>query len=306
MDQSQRIFARLRLENMILKADGSAFQSLFADIMEMKHGGRFERVRPYGNKGDLKCDGYLPSSKTVFQCYGPRTLSESNMKKKVNEDFYGAVKHWESKMAQWRFVHNDFDGLPPGVTQLLEELRGEFPHIDISSLPPSEFLDLAMEVSPQKLEALIGQIPSMATIQSLTFHALRPVILHLARQEPPANPPLTAPSPSKLEVNDLSHATAGYLRLGRRQESLVQEFFDTYPEPDFGEHIAEGFRQKYIMLKGLSLSGDEIFRELQCFAGGGDRGVPLHEAAVMAVLSYFFERCDIFEDTPSHKGGAVA
>ena len=35
--------------------------------------------------------------------------------------------------------------------------------------------------------------------------------------------------------------------------------------------------------------------ELQHFAGGMS-GTPQHQAAVLAVMSYFFERCDIFED----------
>ena len=43
------------------------------------------------------------------------------------------------------------------------------------------------------------------------------------------------------------------------------------------------------------LSPDQIFTELQTFAGGMD-GTPKHQAAVLAVMSYFFERCDIFED----------
>jgi hypothetical protein len=43
------------------------------------------------------------------------------------------------------------------------------------------------------------------------------------------------------------------------------------------------------------MSPDEIFTELQTFAGGMD-GVPSQQAAVLSVMSYFFERCDIFED----------
>lgn len=37
------------------------------------------------------------------------------------------------------------------------------------------------------------------------------------------------------------------------------------------------------------------FSELQSFTSGSTRRDPEHEAAVFAVLSYFFERCDIFE-----------
>jgi hypothetical protein len=48
-------------------------------------------------------------------------------------------------------------------------------------------------------------------------------------------------------------------------------------------------------LKSVGLGPDEIFGELQAFAGGMDRE-PSRQAAVLAVLSYFFESCDIFED----------
>ena len=37
-----------------------------------------------------------------------------------------------------------------------------------------------------------------------------------------------------------------------------------------------------------------MFGHLQQYAGMG--GEPPRQAAVLAVLSYFFERCDIFED----------
>jgi hypothetical protein len=40
---------------------------------------------------------------------------------------------------------------------------------------------------------------------------------------------------------------------------------------------------------------DRIFQELQAFAGGLGRGSPEHEAAVVTVLAYLFEECDIFE-----------
>jgi hypothetical protein len=59
--------------------------------------------------------------------------------------------------------------------------------------------------------------------------------------------------------------------------------------------VAEAFRQRYRSLKAVGLRPDQIFGQLQAFAGGMD-GDPSHQGAVLAVLSYFFERCDIFED----------
>ncbi len=106
---------------------------------------------------------------------------------------------------------------------------------------------------------------------------------------------LTAPSATKLQANDLSDAAAGLLRVGRRQERLVERFFEQYPVPNFGEEIAQGFRDRYQALRDEGASPDAVFAELQQFAGGMS-GSPEHQAAVLAVMSYFFERCDIFED----------
>ena len=62
-----------------------------------------------------------------------------------------------------------------------------------------------------------------------------------------------------------------------------------------GEEVAEGFRNRYRGLKAIGHTPDEIFADLQEFAGGM-HGEPARQGAVLAVLSYFFERCDIFED----------
>src|SRR3546814_9637261 len=77
------------------------------------------------------------------------------------------------------------------------------------------------------------------------------------------------------------------LRQGRRREQLVEAFFAAWPDPDFGEEIAQAFRVRYQALKAAGLSADEIFGELQTFAGGMT-GEPARQGAVLAVLSYFF------------------
>ena len=65
----------------------------------------------------------------------------------------------------------------------------------------------------------------------------------------------------------------------------------------FGEKVAQAFRNRYKELKAQGLLPDETFQELVIFIGGADRKELRYEAAVYAVLAYFFERCDIFEPT---------
>jgi hypothetical protein len=295
VDDIQRAFYGLRYENAFLREKGKAFETLFARVMAHAFSGDFQTVRPYGTKGDLKCDGYRSSDGTVFQCYAPDSTKLSELIAKIERDFHGAMAHWEQRLYRWEFVHNDVRGLPAEAVQKLADLAAAHPAIEIATFAEAEMRKVVMGLELHQLEDLFGVVPSQRTLERLDFAVLRPVLIAIQRQEPPADPPLIAPSPLKLQNNALSEDAAGLLRQGRRREKLVQDFFDAWPDPSFGEAIAEGFRSRYQALKSVGLDPDAIFGELQTFAGGMD-GEPSRQAAVLAVLSYFFERCDIFED----------
>jgi hypothetical protein len=295
LDDTQRSFYGLKFENTFLREKGKAFESFFARVMAHAFTGDFEPVRPYGTKGDLKCDGFRPSDGTVFQSYAPDSTKLTDLLAKIDEDFAGARGHWGTKMRRWEFVHNDTRGLPADAVRMLEDLRAAHPDINITVFGEAEMRAVVMSLELHKLEDLFGAVPSQRTLERLTFANLRPVLNAIQRRDPGAEPPLAAPSATKLQYNALSSDAAALLRQGRRREMLVQDFFDAWPDPSFGEDIAEAFRAHYRSLRAVGLSPDQIFGELQSFAGGMD-GEPSHQGAVLAVLSYFFERCDIFED----------
>lgn len=272
-----------------------SFQVFFGRVMAHGFVGDFERVRSYGPNGDLKCDGYRPSDGTVFQCYAPDSMRLNELLSKIDEDFHGAVAHWLTKMRRWEFVHNDIRGLPAVAVQKLDELRSDHPTIKIAEFAEAEMRQVVMGLELHQLEDLFGVVPSQRTLEKLDFAALKPVLTAIQRQTPSGEQPITAPSRQKLQNNSLSDDAAALLRQGRMREKLVQDFFDNWPDPGFGEDIAEAFRRRYQCLKSVGLAPDEVFGALQTFAGGME-GEPSHQGAVLAVLSYFFERCDIFED----------
>ena len=295
MDELQRHLFQLNFRIAFLESRGQAFEDLFSRIMGHAFTGDFQAVRPYGNKGDLKCDGYRVSDKTVFQCYAPKATKLDKLQAKVDEDFNGAVAHWGTRMQNWSFVHNDDDGLPADAIQQIADLGTANPQVNLGQMGYPELFEITMSLTPLQLEDLFGPAPTQRTLALLDFEALRPVVMLIQRVDPDDNPPLAAPSASKLKANDLSDDAAELLRQGRRRERLVEDFFNQFPDPNFGEEIAQGFRERYQELKDQDLPADSIFMELQRFAGGMT-GTPQHQAAVLAVMSYFFERCDIFED----------
>lgn len=295
LDDTQRAFYGLKFENAFLRNKGKAFEIFFSRVMSHGFNGDFVPVKPYGPKGDLKCDGFRVSDGTVFQSYAPDSLKLPDLLRKIDEDFNGARLHWGAKMKRWEFVHNNEGGLPAQAERKLAELRVAHPEIEIAHFGEAEMRTVVMRLALHQLEDLFGVVPSQRTFERLDFKSLRPVLTAIQRRDPGTEPPLMAPSAAKLQHNTLSLDAAALLRHGRLREKLVQEFFDAWPDPSFGEGIAETFRVRYQALKNAGLSPDQIFSDLQSFAGGME-GEPSHQGAVLAVLSYFFERCDIFED----------
>ncbi len=118
----------------------------------------------------------------------------------------------------------------------------------------------------------------------------------------PAQPGQTVKDvpPGKIEANALSESVATLLREGMVKAVLVGDFFNQWHDAALGERIAQSFRDKYESLRE-DYTPNQMFVELQAWAGGKDRGAPEHELAVLTVMAYYFERCDIFEEPQGDK-----
>lgn len=285
----------LKFRNDYLEKKGTAFQEWFVQLIGAALGPRFEPVRPYGKQGDLKCDGRDSSTGTVFQVYAPEGMKDKELMSKIQADFDGAVEHWGEELKKWVFVHNDSRGLPPKAQQLLDELRTKNPGIEIEQWWEPQLRELAMSLPLAALQSLWGFAPSMAVAERTTFADLVPVISALAQSEPSELAvPVTPPSAFKIQKNDLSSDVEQLLIVGRRKSDLVRQYFQRAADADLGERIAQSFRNRYQELRETGLSADKIFAELQQMAGMS--GAPGQQAAALAVLTYFFESCDIYED----------
>lgn len=295
-DQLQRAFYGCAFKTAYLDKRGTAFQEWFVKMAGHAYGPDFEEVKPYGAQGDHKCDGLRRSLGMLFQCYAPDRFEDGKAIPKITTDFSGAVDHWPGTLKAWTFVHNDRNGLSPGVTKCLTDLSAKHPGIAIAPWNDTELHSLVMDLEVHQLEDVFGFAPSMRALDNVGFEQLQPIVSSIQRQKPDPNAKLIPPSENKIEHNKLSVDAADLLRLGRRKEARVQDYIDKMVRPDVAEEIAEAIRDQYRSLKSLGLEPDEIFARLQKFVGV--QGEPPRQAAALAVLCYFFERCDIFEDLP--------
>ena len=292
IDDLARAFYEMKFENAYLSLKGEAFQDFFATVMEKRHPADFVRVRPWGNSGDRKNDGYVRSRRILFQCYAPNEMTASLSVKKIKADFAGALPYWKVHFDTWVFLHNSKQGLSPQVTKVLLDLRTKHAPLIVTSWGFEELRQEAMALAEAELSSLFGPGLTRSTMISLGLEELAPVLDHISRLTPVVVPDLRPVPADKLETNMLSQDVRTLLTAGMSRADLVRKFFKL--KPTLRDKIAESFRSQYARLRESHLP-DGIFAELQRFAGGNVVRDASAQAAIFAVLAFLFEECDIFE-----------
>ena len=301
MDPIARCFYEVAFKEAYIDKKGDEFQGFFATIMEKRYPADFVRVRPWGNVGDQKNDGYLPSKRWLFQCYAPATMTAKECIGKIDEDFIGALPYWEQYFSVWIFVHNDRAGVGPEVLAKILALKEAHAPLDVTQWGFEMLRTEAMALDEDQLRSLFGPAPSRHGMIELGLQDLAPVLDHISRL--PASPvPDLRPVPGdKLEKNLLSDAVGSLLRAGMSRVDLVRKYFSF--QPRLKDQLAEAFNKKYRTLRSdLSLTPDDVFVALQRFAGGSLVSTPMRQNAILATLAFFFEECDIFDRASASEG----
>jgi len=299
MDRLQQLNYEKDFRIAFLESKGDGFQRLFEKLMSKVHPNDFMACRPWGNVGDRKNDGYLPSARILYQSYAPNELTAAEAIKKINEDFDGAKEHWEEFFDEWAFVHNAPDGrLGPRIIEVLAKLGQDNPQIKIGHCGYEEMLVKFRQLSLQDLESWFGPSLTMKANVNLGFSDLAAVLTHISITPVPTMSEVNDVSRGKIEANLLSQAVADFLKIGMQKSPLVAQFFNSWKNPTYGEQIAQAFKSEYKRLRdGVpNLHPDEIFGHLEAWAGGTANTTPAHKAAVLAVMAYLFDKCEIFED----------
>ena len=291
----QQAYYELRFEVAFRSAKGDAFQTFFEKLMGLAYKADFMACRPWGNRGDRKNDGFLKSERRLFQVYAPNEMSEAKAIKKIQEDFEGAKEHWGKHFDKWTFAHNAVDGMPPHVQTVLLYFEKANPGITLEPWGLEEFRLVLRKLSLVDLESWLGAAPSDETKSKLVFSDLQVVLETIADRAVPTSQEVKDVPMGKIEANALSESIATLLKAGMAKAPLVEAFFRQWHDEALGERIAESFKARYLELRSAFRPND-LFAEIQAWAGGDGRGSPEHELAVLTVIAYYFERCDIFEE----------
>ena len=287
-----------------LEATGDAFQDLFSSVMELRYPGDFARVRPWGNIGDRKNDGYIRSQRKLFQCYALRGMTLAKCLEKIVEDFTGALPYWKQHFDQWIFTHNDTHGLAPDVLSLLLDISNQYSPLVATHWGRTELLVEFKQLSLSDKGSLLGPAPGLRDVVDLRLEDVKALLEHIALQPEPLKPDIREVPADKLEHNQLSHAAATLLKAGMTRSQVVAKYLRGISDQTRYDRMASEFRLRYAKLKSDGLTPDDIFVGLQKFVSGDGVASPTHQAATLAILAFFFEACEIFE-RPSETQGAV-
>jgi hypothetical protein len=97
----------------------------------------------------------------------------------------------------------------------------------------------------------------------------------------------------KINKNKLSSNIENLIKMGLSRSNLVKKYINNNLDVEFGERLRHGFLTKYLELK-KDLKEDELFDSMLDFACGNSSDFK-ERAAGLTILSYFFEKCDVFE-----------
>jgi hypothetical protein len=288
----------LRFKVAFLENKASAFQTLFEVVMSKAYPGQFMACKPWGNVGDQKNDGYLASERTLFQVYGPDELEAVKTVQKIDEDFTGAIPHWEKYFDKWVFVHNA-SALSPHVQRKIMELRAAHPEITIETWSWEELRLRFNSLSLDAKQSMYGPAPTDKAKQNLNAEEIRHVLDHILASDTSAEETLAVP-PGKIEHNRLAKNTESLLMMGFEKAAMVGTYFDRISDPTYADRIANTFKEKYVELRDADLPAhpDDIFHGLAMWAGVGNSPTSGQLVAIYTVLAYFFEQCEIFEAPP--------
>lgn len=298
MDSITRAWYGLHIELALLKKNEQEYEDFFCKVMKLKYSDNFQLIKAAGRDGDGKADGYLIPEKCVYQSYAPSSgFNKSKLLKKIEGDFKGAVDKWGNRLEKWVFLHNSPEGLPKYGLDLILKLRDENPIIVITPpWGPSEIKEIILSLNIEQLVELFGPALTQKDMTSLTHEPIKTLLRAMSRREV-KNMNIAPVSVDKLEFNKLSNDVEVLLTAGRRKEKLVEDLLLHWPVPEYGEELAESFRNKYKSLASEMATPDKIFAGLRLFSGGNSDDISA-QVSSLAVLSYFFERCDVFENAP--------
>lgn len=295
MTRDEKHISRILFKNKIHEADGQKFEDLFSAIMNYKESD-FTQIKPWGNIGDRKNDGYIRSKGIYFQVHAPEDITTKypEVVKKIQTDFCGLQSQWKNIQEFYYVVNDKYKGVNADAEQLLETIKQANGLKECKFIMAKDLENMLYGLDDDQIITIAGNIPDPANLSSLNYDILNEILVHL-KGKPLNNgsEKIVAPNwDEKIKFNNLTNnenirLTNGYFQLGTLSEYLKNN-------SDFtAQELQNKINGMYKELS-MSYSGVELFWEL--VGEISPRSSAEYQASSIVIMSMYFETCDIFEE----------
>ncbi len=298
MNTQEKALARIMFKSKIHEADGQKFEDMFTKLMTYAEPD-FQPIKPWGNIGDRKNDGYIKTKGIFYQVYSPEDVSKHKTYltciNKLEDDFHELLKHW-NPVKEFYFVLNDkYKGVNADCELKLESIKKEHELQKAGFKTPAHLEKLLFSLSDDQIIQVAGFLPDPKQIKVLDFSALSQVVGFIMKLPLPSASDSTIKVPdwdSKIKFNKLSEMLArcldaACLHLGALEEFLKDNTF-------LAEQLMFKMRELYESEEASGKKGDELF--LSIINKASPSSERPHQEATIVIMAKYFESCDIFED----------
>lgn len=296
--------ARRLFQLEMYRRNGQDFENLFSKIMRL-HNIEFIQIKPQGQYGDRKNDGFIKSTGQYYQVYAPENLQnrEKESIEKLVTDFGGLFTYWNATVTpikEFNFVLNDrYLGTYPSLHPELSKIESNHFGVKCNPFLCQHLEDIFLKLSHNHIEDILGIIPLAEDI-SLNVSILHEVIDHLIRLKNDALPEKFPANPDfedKIEFNSLSMHIATFLRYGSYQEGSLKEYFrlnSTFTKEDLKNTFSQLYQIALNEIPDSADKSDLVFFDIVKKATPNSGKI--YQDAVFILMAYFFSYCDIFEE----------
>lgn len=296
-------FAQILFKNKALSSDGQAYEDLFIRTME-EISTSFQPVKPQGPLGDKKNDGFDYVTGEYYQCYAPEDLSKNipTAVNKLQKSADGLVGYWDSisKVKKIYFVVNDkYDGAYAEIHLKLAELRIQYLGIEFELFRIKDLERKVLSLDIDTIQRIIGFLPD-PQITQLEPNYLTEVLNHLMNFKSNFSEnslPDQLDFTKKIKHNELSDYIGSHLQLAHHSIYQVIQYFKY--NSDFEK---DELQKKFITLYQQEVESVEVIEDktniifINLFNKISPRDNQSVKMAVLILMAYYFEACDIFEE----------
>jgi len=177
MNSEEKALARMLFKLKLHEADGQAFEDIFTSIMNYTEAD-FQSIKPWGNIGDRKNDGYIKNKGIFYQVFAPEDIRKSytNVIDKLNTDFDSLKSQWKP-IHEFCFVVNDkYKGVNADCEITIQEIKETNNLNNAGFLTAKDMENKLFTLEDDQIFSITGFIPDPAKIRQLDFSILNEVV----------------------------------------------------------------------------------------------------------------------------------